>query len=118
MSVAAALALGLTLTAASDDLTVIKPADRADLQCMALAAVTLGTSRDPTMQVGLTSAVTYFYGRLQGRTPGTDWLQNFSDYLQGEPTAELEANRERCASMMQTLSQDFIRVGAKMAAGA
>lgn len=114
MSLFAALAAGLALSASPVDLSDLKPADRADLQCMTLIIVTIGASGDSESAAGLASGATFYYGRLQGRTPGTDWLARLAAYARTEPGAELEANRQRCVQEMQTLGQAFITMGATM----
>lgn len=117
MSLIAALAAGLALTAAQADLSDLKTADRADLQCMTLIVVTMGASEDPESSAQLASGATYFYGRLQGRTPGTDWLARLADYARTEPGAELETNRQRCVQEMQALSTAFTAMGETMQGG-
>lgn len=117
MSLIAALAAGLALSAAPADLSDLSPADRADLQCMTLIVVTIGATEDATSSAQLASGATYYYGRLQGRAPATDWLARLADYARTEPGEELEANRQRCVREMQTLGEAFIAMGASMQGG-
>lgn len=114
MSLIAALAAGLALSVSPADLLDLKPEDRADLQCLTVTVVTIGGSEDPEIKTALASGATYYYGRLQGRTPGTDWLKRLEQYIRTEPLAELEANRLRCGQEMQTVGQAFIAMGADM----
>ncbi len=117
MSLIAALAAGLALSAAPADLSDLKPADQADLRCLTLVVAAIGASEDPATSAPLVSGATYYFGRLQGRTPGTDWLARLADYARTEPAAELEASRARCVEEMQALGRDFVSMGARMEGG-
>jgi len=114
MSLIAALAAAVALTAPADDLSDLKPQDKADLQCMAVAVVAIGMSTDQDQKAGLATGATYFFGRLQGRTPGTDWLARFTTYIRSEPVDELEANRMRCANEIGAMAQAFTSAGEAM----
>lgn len=114
MSLIAALAAAVALTAPADDLSDLKPQDKADLQCMAVAVVAIGMSTDQASKAGLATGATYFFGRLQGRTPGTDWLARFTTYIRSEPVDELEANRMRCANEIGAMAQAFTSAGEAM----
>lgn len=111
MSLFAALAAALALSAPPADLSDLKPADRADLQCMTLIVVFIGATEDSNASAQLASGATYYYGRLQGRTPGTDWLSRLADYIRTEPREELEANRQRCVQEVTTLGDAFLAIG-------
>ena len=117
MSLSAALAAGLALSAGPADLSDLKPADQADLRCLTLVVATIGASTDLAASASLVSGATFYFGRLQGRTPGTDWLTRLADYARTEPVAELEANRARCVEEMQALGRDFTAMGARMQSG-
>ena len=114
MSLIVALTAALALSAPPADLSDLKPADRADLQCMTLVVAAMGASEDLEAAAGLASGATFYYGRLQGRTPGTDWLARLAAYARTEPGESLEANRQRCAQEMQTLSEAFTSMGTSM----
>lgn len=111
MSLLAALAAVAALTVPTDDLSDLKPADKADLQCMSVLVVAIGITEDANEKAGLSTGATYFYGRLQGRTPGTDWMARFSRYIRTEPLADLEANRQRCAGEMAAMATSFTTAG-------
>lgn len=113
MSLIAALLSSLVLSAPSDGLADLKPEDRADLQCMAVAALA-GARAGDTGQGATSATMMYYYGRLQGRTPGVPWLQRFADYLRAEPTADMEANRVRCGQEVQALGRDFMALGRQL----
>lgn len=114
MSLLAAITAGLALSASPADLSDLKPADRADLQCMTVIIVMIGASEDAEIRAGLSSGATFYYGRLQGRTPGTDWLRRMVDYAKTEPEAELEANRIRCSEEMAAMGTAFTSIGSMM----
>lgn len=111
MSLLAALAAVAALSAPADDLSDLKPQDKADMQCMAVIVVALGMTEDQNQRAGMATGATFFFGRLQGRTPGTDWLARFSTYIRTEPVADLDANRQRCAAEMQAMATSFSRAG-------
>lgn len=109
MSLIAAFAAGLALSASpspqTDALSDLKPADRADLQCMTLLTAMVGAEQNETTRLTLTSGITYYLGRLQGRTPDVKWVDRLMAYARTEPTAALEANRTRCAGEMQEMGR-------------
>ena len=115
MSLIAALAAGLALSASptpqTDILSDLKPADRADLQCMALLSVMVGAQQDQVGKLTFTAGVTYYLGRLQGRTPEIKWVDRLVAYARTEPTADLEANRQRCAAEMQEMGRIMTAAG-------
>jgi hypothetical protein len=111
MSLLAALAAVAALSAPADDLSDLKPADKADVQCMAVIVVAIGMTEDPAQKAVMATGATFFFGRLQGRTPATDWLARFSAYIRTEPLADLDANRQRCAAEMQSMATAFSRAG-------
>jgi hypothetical protein len=53
MSLIAALAAALALSAPADDLSDLKPIDKADLQCMAVIVVAIGMTEDVAQKSGL-----------------------------------------------------------------
>lgn len=108
------LAAALALSAPPTDLSDLKPEDRADLQCLAVTVVAISMIEDPASRASVMTGSAFFYGRLQGRSPGTDWLKRFAAYMRTEPLDELEANRTRCAEEMQVVGQAFIAAGATM----
>lgn len=114
MSLIAALVAAVALSAPAADLSDLKPQDKADLQCMAVAVVAIGMSTDQASRAGLATGATFFYGRLQGRTPGTDWLARFTTYIRSEPVDDLEANRVRCANEIGEMANAFSTAGAAM----
>ncbi len=114
MSLLAALAAGLALSVPQADLSDLKAADRADLQCLTVTLTAISGSEDEEQKSGLASGAMYYYGRLQGRTPGTDWMRRLADYAQSEPIAELQANAERCGQEMSTVGASFDSLGSLM----
>ena len=95
----------------------LKPEDRADLQCMAVAIYTISVIDDPSARSAMVAGATYYYGRLQGRRPEVDWLQQFQDYARTNPLAEMEANRIRCAEEIRDVGQAFTAAGTALADG-
>lgn len=100
------------------------PADRADLQCMALVAVMTGMSmeegvegEDATRLAGLASGMMYYLGRLEGRSPDTDWLAELGLFLDKTELADLDAVSPRCGKELMAKSQALVAFGAKSSPG-
>ncbi len=98
----AALALGLMTGSALAQSRDIAPADLRDVECLAVTAVAVGaTEAGSEQQMGLVGGMMYFLGRLEGRTPGTDWLSYFASYVQSpDIEKKLVAQYDRCAQEM------------------
>jgi len=115
MSLIAALAAGLVLSGAPAQAfnpADLKPEDRADLQCLAFASVSIGANPNEAARYALAAGASFYYGRLQGRTPGMDWMQTLRAYLLTEPRQELIANQGRCVQEMQAVGHAFSGLGA------
>ena len=96
------LALGLMAGPTLAQSREISPADMRDVECLAVTAVAVGSTQEGSSeQMGLVGGMMYFLGRLEGRTPSTDWLAYFAAYVQS-PDAEkkLEPHYDRCAQEM------------------
>ncbi|WP_296166192.1 hypothetical protein [uncultured Brevundimonas sp.] len=98
----ASVALGLMAGPALAQSRDIAPADLRDVECMAVVAVAGGAAEEGSdEQIGLIGGLMYFLGRLEGRTPGTDWLSYFGTYIQApDIEKKLEAHYERCGQEM------------------
>jgi len=111
----AALMMAGATTPASARIDELNAVDRADMQCFALTAYLTGQSTEGSQeQAGLVGGMMYFLGRLDGRTPGTDWLSKLADYLRTVEGAELEAQRERCGGIMVERGDALTRWGATL----
>jgi hypothetical protein len=113
----AALALSTAPVPQADTLADLRPEDRADVQCMAMILFLIGSKDDDAARAPLTAGATYYYGRLQGRSPGTDWVNRVMAYVRTEPLEDLEANRSRCATEMRTMGAIFVAAGAAAQGG-
>jgi hypothetical protein len=111
------LAAVLALSAPPTDLSDLKPEDRADLQCLTVTVFAISVIEDPAARASVIAGATFYYGRLQGRSPGTDWLERFAAYARTEPLDEVEANRARCAEEIRVMGQTFIATGASLSGG-
>ena len=77
------------------------PANRADLQCLAVMAAGLGTQETGgETRMGLVGGIGYYLGRLEGRAPDVVWLDQLGDYLSGDFEAEFKAQSQRCGEEM------------------
>lgn len=96
------VALGLTASPALGQSREISPADMRDVECLAVVAVAGATAEpDSDEQMGLVGGMMYFLGRLEGRTPSTDWLAYFAAYVQSpDVEKKLEPHYERCGREM------------------
>lgn len=116
----AAAALGLTLIAGSATAQTAPPVispppasiagltgeETADLQCMALFAI---MANQPEHVNSAAVGIFYYWGRLEGRKPGVDWLGTLSVYADTVTGEELQPHADRC-------SQALVSKGQQMAA--
>ena len=91
-------------------------ADLRDVECLAVTAVAVGaTEAGSEQQMGLVGGMMYFLGRLEGRTPGTDWLSYFASYVQSpDIEKKLEAQYDRCAQEMIDKGNALVQFGEMM----
>lgn len=111
--VAGAAALGLIAGSATAQSREISPANMRDVECLAVTAITVGSTEDgSTEQMGVVGGLMYYLGRLEGRTPGTDWLAYFATYLQSpDLEKKLEPHYERCGQEMMDKGTAMIQFG-------
>ena len=107
--VALALMAGPTLAQSRET----SPADMRDVECLAVTAVAVGSTQEGSSeQMGLVGGMMYFLGRLEGRTPGTDWLAYFAAYVQSPDVEKrLEAHYQRCAQEMIDKGAALVQFG-------
>ena len=102
-------ALALAITPQTDDL---KPADLADLQCLALTAYTVALVEAGTVeQAGVASGVTYYLGRLQGRSPEIDWLPRLRKFSMTLAPEDLQGFAPRCGAELSEIGNAMIAMG-------
>ena len=90
-----------TEAVAQSNAVIRDPANRADVQCMAIAAFAGGSVETGSVeQLGLMAAMTYFLGRLEGRAPGVDWLDQMGAYLVSADETEIKTQADRCGGEM------------------
>lgn len=111
--VTTAAALALMTGSATAQSPEISPANMRDVECLAIMAVLGGSIEEgSTEQMGAVGGMMYYLGRLEGRTPGTDWLAYFTTYLQS-PNIEknLEPHYERCGQEMIDKGASLVQFG-------
>ena len=106
---------------ASAQSAAVSAAEKADMQCFAVTAYLAGQYAEGSEeQIGLTSGMMYFLGRLEGRAGGTDWLKLIADYIlepdDAQLGAELDSQRERCGLLLQNRGQALVDWGAAVTA--
>lgn len=111
--VTGAVALSLMAGSASAQSREISPANMRDVECLAIMAVLGGSIEEgSTEQMGAVGGMMYYLGRLEGRTPGTDWLAYFTTYLQSPDIEKnLEPHYERCGQEMIDKGASLIQFG-------
>lgn len=115
------VAVGITLTLISTPAAAQTPstAARADMKCMAVFAVMLGSlgedpiEADAEMAAGAASALSYYLGRLQGRDPDTDWMGVFGEALEDVTLEELSREAPRCGKEMEAVGSALVAFGDK-----
>lgn len=116
----AAAALLVAAPAAAQEAR-LAPADRADLQCMALVAVMAGIAMEEGGEdeataldlAGMSGGLMYYLGRLEGRTPGVDWLAELRLWLEKADFEELDAVAPRCSKELMEKGQALVDFGGK-----
>ena len=100
VAVALTASVGTSADAQSLD-AIADPANRADLQCLAVMAAGVGTQEAGSeAQMGLVGGMGYYLGRLEGRAPDVAWLDQLGDYLAADFEAEFKAQSQRCGEEM------------------
>lgn len=93
-----------------------KPQDLADLQCLALTAYLGGqVPEGDERRAGLAAGVMYYLGRLEGRTPGVEWLSRLAEYLETAQVAELQGQAQRCGEELKERGTALSTWGSRMA---
>lgn len=86
-------------------------ANAADLQCMALISAAL-TSAPEGQKMGLAAGMTFYYGRISGRSPEFDVQAEMIAMLKKDPQgAELIKQQSRCAQEMQAMGSRLTTLG-------
>ena len=111
LALAASLALAMGAAgAASAQTAVAAPAsaDTADLQCLGVFMFLAGQppepGQDPNAQAWFNGGVKYYLGRLEARSPQTDWMDRLTTYFLSDFRAEFEAQKDRCGNAV--IAQD------------
>lgn len=119
IAVATAALLLSAGVASAQSTGALKPADRADLECMAVAAYYGGGVEDGSPeQAGLVGGLMYYLGKLQGRTPGVDWLAHLREMVLTMEPSDIEALGPRCGAEMSAIGTELEAWGNDMAAAA
>ena len=107
------VALSLMVAPALAQSQEISPLDMRDVECLAITAVAVGSTQEGSSeQMGLVGGMMYFLGRLEGRTPSTDWLAYFAAYVQSPGVEKkLEAHYDRCAQEMIDKGAALVQFG-------
>lgn len=113
----AGLTAAMTLTAGAAQAQEMSTADRQDVQCFSLIAAKGGSGeRSAEVMSGLASAMMFYLGRLEGRSPDTDWLARIQTFLQSPEVENLPAHTERCSKEMMSKGQALTDWGANLRA--
>jgi hypothetical protein len=116
LAATAALALFAAPAAAQDPALPANPQDAADMQCLAFVAVMMGEV-DEDLSLRLSSGLFYYLGRLEGRTPGVDWITVAGAYAERASDAQLRSVQQRCGGEMMAKGQELVAKGQAMQNG-
>jgi len=108
--------IALSLIAASLATAPVAAADKADLRCIALFAMMAGD--DAEEKAGMTGAIMYYIGRIEGRGSGLDLDRSLGlaiDELVASGDA-VEAEAKRCGGEMVIKGEEIQRIGAAIPA--
>ena len=109
LATSAALALVATTASAQDAALPSNPADAADMQCVALAAMIMGS--DEALAPQIAPAFFYYLGRLEGRSPDVDWVTRAAEYSGTLTPETLAPVQQRCGAEMTAKGQDLVAKG-------
>lgn len=110
---AALAATALTVSAAPALAQSTDALNDQDLACVAIFAAIGGVVTPGSQEANAAGmGMTYYLGRLQGRTPGVDWLQEMYNRRETlfEP-AYLESHFTRCGEEFSAQGRRMIEVG-------
>ena len=111
----AGLAGALVLTTGAAQAQEISAADQQDMQCFALVAAQAGVGeQSPEMMAGLATAMMFYLGRMEGRSPDTDWLARIETYLRSSEIEKLSTHSERCAAELISKGKALTDWGARL----
>ena len=111
MMIAGAFALSLA-SAAPALAQDLETQSKADMQCFASLAYLGGqVGEDSPDMAGLAGGMMYYLGRLEGRSPGVDWLGRLETYLTSIDEAELESHLERCGNELSVKGAALVAWG-------
>ncbi|RZJ16917.1 MAG: hypothetical protein EON91_11290 [Brevundimonas sp.] len=115
----AGLTAALALTAGAAQAQEMSAADQQDIQCFALVAAQAGEGeQSPEKMASLATAMMFYLGRMEGRSPNTDWLARIETYLRSSEVEKLPTHAERCATEMMSKGKALIDWGARLQAQA
>ena len=87
----------------------------ADLRCLAVATMALGSGAAEAQRQGLIVAAMYFVGRIDAARPGFDYEKELGDLLTDPATIRsLAADAARCGAVLQERGQVLQSVGEKL----
>ncbi len=90
------------------DLSDLPAASQADLQCMGLLAVAIDDpALSETLKQQYSGGMMYYLGRLEGRDPGTDWVQRMLDYTDNTPVLQIRSHGQRCGHELIVKGQEI-----------
>lgn len=111
----AGLTAALVLTAGSARAQEVSAADQQDMQCFALVAAQAGAGeQSPEMMAGLATAMMFYLGRMEGRSPDTDWLARIETYLRSSEIEKLPTHADRCATELMSKGKALTDWGARL----
>ncbi len=81
-----------------------------DLRCLALVSMAV-TQADGEQKAGLIAGVMYYFGRIDGRSPGYDLQAGVQRVAAAMTPDQSKAELQRCAAQMQDRSSYLQKVG-------
>lgn len=112
LALGTAAAVMLTALPAQAQERQLSPADRADLNCLVIVAAILGEQAESGEDMaGGIGGLMYYLGRLEGRTPGVDWLEQAGYLLEDPKGMDFEAEAMRCGEELVVKGQYMIDWG-------
>lgn len=90
--------------------------DEADLQCL-VAIAAFGDAGGQELEALVNTAVFYYIGRLQGRTPDVNWPDRMMDWIVGMSDDDLQTlagvHQDRCLGEVLATAQQLENAGSE-----
>jgi hypothetical protein len=112
MSLSIALAAALALAVPQDPPAALTDQQSNDLFCVAAYAMAAG--QDASVAATVAPGLFFYLGRLEGRDPEVDWLEQLAERAQGWSVEQVNDARAGCDQVIGERAMSLVQVGSRM----